>query len=134
MKTKIFGIFLCMLLTVPALSVLATSNSDPELEITDIRGGFGVKAFIAARNISAETLHWSFTFDGGIIIFPLGRVKEGTSSCAAESEASTFVLGFGIVNITVFAEARDEANDTKSVTGFVFGPFAAVGPKPICIA
>ena len=133
MKKKIFGIFLCMLLTVPALSVLATSNSDPELEITEIDGGFGVKAFIAARNITAETLHWSFTFDGGIIILPLGRVKEGTSPCAAESEASTFVLGIGIVNITVFAEAPDEANDTKSVTGFVFGPFVAFGPKPICI-
>ena len=131
MKEKIIGIFLCMLLTVPVISVLATTNPEPELEITDIRGGFGVKAIIAARNITAETLDWSFTFDGGIIIFPLGRVKEGTSPCAAESEASAFVLGFGIVNITVFAEARDEANDTKSVTGFVFGPLVAIGPKPI---
>ena len=76
-----------------------TSFTEPELEITDILGGFGVTALIAARNISAETLHWSFTFDGGIILIPVGRIKEGTSHCYAESEATTFVLGIGMVDI-----------------------------------
>jgi hypothetical protein len=100
-----------------------TSFTEPELEITDILGGFGVTALIAARNISAETLHWSFTFDGGIILLPVGRIKEGTSHCYAESEATTFVLGIGMVDITVFVEARGEANVTKTVSGLVLGPF-----------
>ena len=105
------------------LTITIHINTGPELEITDILGGFGVTALIAARNISAETLHWSFTFDGGIILLPVGRIKEGTSHCYAESEATTFVLGIGMVDITVFVEARGEANVTKTVSGLVLGPF-----------
>ena len=98
----------------------------PELIIRNITGGIGIKAEIIAKNITAESLHWSIELDGGIVIWPLFGTKEGTSPCYPITEISTFVLGIGNVQITVSAEAPSEANATKTTEGFVLGIFVII--------
>lgn len=98
----------------------------PELEIGNITGGIGITAKIIGRNISAETLYWTIELNGGLILWPLFGVREGHSPCYIETEASTFVLGIGSVEITVTADAMGEANATKTISGFVFGPFIII--------
>jgi len=98
----------------------------PELEIGNITGGIGVKAEIIAKNISAESLHWSIEFDGGFILWPPFGIKEDISSCYPITVISTFVLGIGNVQIIVSAEAPSEANATKTIDGFVLGPLVII--------
>jgi len=108
------------------MEAIVKGEGKKELEIGEITGGFGIKAEIITGNLSAETLHWSITLDNGLIIFPIGRVKEGTSPCEQHVKASIFVLGLRNIDITVFVEAPGELSATKTTTGFVFGPFVFI--------
>jgi len=95
---------------------------EPELEIGEISGGFGVSAVIKnIGNGEATDVNWSINLDGGLII--LGKETTGTiASIPAEDEAtvkSSLILGIGSVTITVAADCAEGSPADKSANGFV---------------
>jgi len=90
----------------------------PILSITEIKGGFGVKATIANTGTAdAENVEWSITLDGLVFI---GGEKSGTINIPANSEVvvkSGLVFGIGPVSIKVEAGGA-----TKTANGFALGP------------
>ena len=98
----------------------------PELRIGNITGGIVITAEIIAKNITAESLHWTIELDNGFIIWPPFGRKMGVSPCYPITIISLFVLGIGNVHITVSADASSEANATKTIEGFVLGIFVII--------
>jgi hypothetical protein len=92
-----------------------------EVEITNITGGLGIHADIIVHEfIPAETITWSISLERGLIIYPLGHVKERhvpTPEPGTSIPISTFVFGIGFVDVIIKAY-----NITERTSGFVFGP------------
>lgn len=90
------------------------------IDITDISGGFGVKANIENIGTAAgENIEWSITFDGPVFI---GNSKEGTISSISVGGSETiktgFIFGFGKSTITITVGGASETAE-----GVVLGPF-----------
>ena len=101
---------------------VTSSGSQPELEITEITGGFGAGATI--KNIGtgdATDIDWSITLAGGLVI--LGGETTGTIATltpdATESIKSGLVFGFGRPTITVAAESAEGAIVDGSASGLL---------------
>jgi hypothetical protein len=92
--------------------VLSIDGSE-EVTIIGISGGFGVKATIKAGD---NPTAWSITIDG--IVF-IGSQREGIIPAnAIETVNIPFIIGFGMVDITVIADYQK-----KMVSAFILGPF-----------
>lgn len=101
---------------------VTSSGSQPELEITEITGGFGAGATI--KNIGtgdATDIDWSITIAGGLVI--LGGETTGTiatlAADASETISSGLVFGFGRPTITVAAESAEGAIVDGSASGLL---------------
>ena len=103
-----------------------TSVTDPEIEIGEITGGMGVTAII--KNIGdadAVDVEWIISLNG-VWIF-LGRESFDTISCIPAGDdtmvKSDFIFGIGKTKIIVTADSPGATSVTKTVNGFVLGPF-----------
>ena len=97
----------------------------PELEISTITGGFGVKAVIKNIGTGAATnVEWTIALDGKLVF--LGKSSPGTiPSIAAGAESSIkskLILGFGKTNIVVSATCDEGATAELTKAAFVLGP------------
>ena len=99
--------------------------AQPALEITEIKGGFGVSATVKnSGTADATNIDWSIKLSGGLVI--LGKEKTGTIASLApettETIKSGLLLGFGKPTITIIAECDEgaTANATASGTLFLF--------------
>lgn len=101
---------------------------DPELEITEVKGGLG-KVSATIENIGeveATDIGWSITVQGGILGF-INVTTEGTipSIDVGASEVvqtDKFIFGLGWVNITIEVDYADKWTGTALVVGpFVLG-------------
>ena len=106
-----------------------TGGPQPEFEIGEITGeNIGVETVI--RNIGegdAIDGEWSITFDGGIILLPLGRVKTGLfDTLAAGDELPIGAVPLGIggfqrpLEITVAVDATNADPVNVTVQAMVF--------------
>jgi hypothetical protein len=93
----------------------------PDLEISDIKGGIGVKATV--KNVGeapATNANWQMTVTGGILGF-IDVQKSGTeSSLAVGAEVtakSGLILGFGPLTIEVSANCDEGASDSADAIG-----------------
>jgi len=99
-----------------------TGGAAPELEIGEIKGGFGVSSSIKnVGDADATNVDWSINLDGGFIL--LGGETTGTITSIApgdeEAIKSGLILGIGRVTITVAAECDEGASAEGNATGFV---------------
>ena len=93
------------------VTILTEGNT---VEITDIKGGLGVKATIHAPDYAVE---WSINVEGKFIFH--GGSDSGTIDAnGVQTVKLPFSLGFGRVDITITA---DNVVETRS--GFMIGPF-----------
>lgn len=93
--------------------LLGTGEGIPELEVGDIRGGFGVKTSL--KNIgdgAATNVYWSLAFDGGVVLYPPDGISSGVfSTMESGDEHSLKTLAFGVggfiqpMNLTVSIRA-----------------------------
>jgi hypothetical protein len=97
-----------------------TPVNAPQLEITEIKGGFGGSATI--KNIGtadATDVDWSITLTGGLII--LGKETTGTIATIAPDASATIktglLFGFGKPTITIAAESAEGAIVDGSASG-----------------
>ena len=95
-------------------------SSVGDIEITEIKGGFGFRAIIKNNGEEDVTdVDWNINFEGDIIL--LGKHKSGKIDIPVGEEAiikSGLIFGFGETRITTII--KDEAG--KISTGFMFGP------------
>jgi hypothetical protein len=96
------------------------SAPEPELEIGEVSGGFGVSAVIANNGDGDATdVEWSIGFDGGIVI---PKQKTGTISILEpgyDETASAIVFGLGKPTITISVECAEGSSDERTTSGFV---------------
>ena len=93
----------------------------------EFKSGFGVTVIVGNTGEEDITnLNYSIVLDGGLILF--GGEKTGTMYLAAGVEVpiKSFVFGFGRPTITVKAELMGVIQNTKTVNGFVVGPFVII--------
>jgi len=94
-------------------------NRWSSLKISDIIGGFGVKAIIRNRGaIGTENVHWSVRVDGFIFY---GRYAEGIISSIPPHQEITVGINsiFGIGYAKIVITADDKAREQKC---FILGP------------
>jgi len=108
-----------------AVATVTEIPVEPELEISTITGGFGVKAVIKNIGTGAATnVDWTIALDGKLVF--VGKSSTGTiASIAAAGESSIkskFILGFGKTNIVVSATCDEGATAELTKTAFVLGP------------
>ena len=101
---------------------------EPSLEIESISGGFGISTVIEnVGNVDATDVEWSISLDGGIVLRPSARIKEGTIPILVAGDTitkSTSVLGLGRIDITVMAGEVE-----KTTKGFMLLFFVIVIPE-----
>jgi hypothetical protein len=105
MKKTIFCFGLVSLLLLTSFLTVSAVSALPSLEIRNITNPRGeVRATI--RNNGGETatnVRWSFTFTGGVIILPWGRIfSRGGGDIASLEEAYIKTPVFGIAGIWPF--------------------------------
>lgn len=109
------------------VSVWATETpTNPELEIGEVTGGFGLKTSVKNTGDAAATnVIWNITLDGKLIF--MGKSSTGTiATLAAAGEEpikASFILGFGKTNIVISAICDEGKTDEVTKTAFVLGPF-----------
>lgn len=96
-----------------------TITDKPVLEITEIKGGFGVKAIIKnIGNVTATNVYWSIFLEGGLVI--LGKKMGFVSSLSpGDSTIIRLLLLFGIgkPTITITAECAEGTSVIRTVSG-----------------
>ena len=109
------------------------------LDINKISGGIGIKATIKNNGDgdndyneifdgNAADIEWSITFQNGNIIWPEDGIKEGMINeikAGNEASVSTYVFGFGKVDIIIEANSRS-GSDKETVSAFVLGPIVTI--------
>jgi hypothetical protein len=100
----------------------AGPGEEPELEISDIAGGFGISAMIDnVGDGEATDTEWSITLDGGLII--LGKETTGTIASIPAGESSEIksglIFGIGKPTITISAECAEGASAEETASGLV---------------
>lgn len=126
MKKKIIGIFVCMLLVVPVLSVTVTADDEPELEIEIRWDNKSLTAFI--KNVGdgdAYDVNWSFDIEGGFLGFVNYHIGGIIDILPANSETSVenslFLFGFGPIEITITIGASNVETMTDTFRGIIVG-------------
>lgn len=110
------------------LIITIHTNTGPELEIGDITRG--ICAVI--KNIGDEdviNVQWEICIKATLLIFPSEGCEEGTIPTLPAGDEETvchgtyIIFGFGPITITVTASAQNANTATKTVKGFLVGPF-----------
>lgn len=95
-------------------------NSEANITIESIDGGFGVSAIIKNNNKQyLESIQWSINLVGNLVF--MSKETTGTVDIPPNEIAkikSAFILGFGSISITVTADSC-----TKTATATLLGPF-----------
>ena len=138
MKRKIIGIFVCMLMLVPALSTTAIADPGPELKVeafggsilTGISRAGGVVCNGGDGTINDITITLTITggFDGSI-----DETYQDTTSDELDKDSTiTFLTsgaqGFGPVTITFTATSSNAGEATATIKGFQLGPITIGQP------
>lgn len=121
------------------LNVLAKPNemsdSEPDLEIDRISGGFGIHTVITnVGDAAAHEVTWRSTVTGDLVfrgdeIFPpkpVVPVLNPGDSIAVSSWKYDYIFGFGNVQITVSTDCDEQASDQKTQDGFLLGPYVGI--------
>jgi hypothetical protein len=118
------GIFVGLTQNTPDLffGMDVTQVAAPNLEIIELKGGFGASATIKnVGDADATNIEWSISLDGGVVI--LGKNKTGTITTlapdASEQIKTGLVFGFGKPTITVAAESDEGAIVDGSASGLL---------------
>lgn len=107
----------------------------PELEIEEISGGFGVTAVVTNTGTEeANEVTWKIDLDGEYIFtggftlppYPVIASIPAGESIVIESWQDRYIFGFGETNIDVTVESAEGAVAEKSVEGRAFGFFIGV--------
>jgi hypothetical protein len=108
------------------VSVWATETpTNPELEIGEVTGGFGLKASVKNTGDAAATnVIWNITLDGKLVF--MGKSSTGTiatlAAAAEEPIKASFILGFGKTNIVISAICDEGKTAEVTKTAFVLFP------------
>ena len=140
MKTKIVGIFVCMLLFIPALSMSAAADSEAKLDI-QIFGGFPLPVLIRNAggvivnigDATAYNISYTLSIIGGTsgnINITYEGYYEYLEPLSTGGDALGVMTpnanGFGLVTITLTASATNAGNVTETAKGFQLGYFTWV--------
>ena len=136
MKKKIIGIFVCMLLLIPVLSMSVVADPGAKLNI-QIFGG--LPFFFGLRNVGgaignigddiAHNVSYNFTMKGGfndLIDYSFEDYFGNIPPNGSVGIATDAVNGFGLVTITLSATSSNAGNVTKTRKGFQIGYFTWV--------
>ena len=91
-----------------------TVNKGESVEISNVKGGFGVKATIKAGEVPVD---WTITIDGKFV-FGATSSTGTIDADGIETVKAPFSIGFGKVDITITAGSLVEEH-----TAFMLGPF-----------
>jgi hypothetical protein len=122
-----------------SIGVASTSLSDTELEITDVRGGFG-SVIIEIKNVgdaTAEGIASTISVVGGLMGgIDIVHICSGCSSCGTSLESgsiktentreSGFIFGVGSIEITASAWADNADGVSVTASGYIIGPFIII--------
>jgi len=97
----------------------------PELQISTITSGFGIKTVLKNTGAGEATnVTWGITLTGGTFIGKLSKGVIATIVAGADkSIKSNLIFGIGKTTILVIATCDQEVTVEQNATGFVFGPF-----------
>jgi len=134
MKTRLVGIFVCMLLVVPCLSM--TVVADPELEIS-IYGGFPVifkmgnvgGAIVNVGDATTHNVSYNVVITGGFqdsINYAFNGTGYNISPGNALGVSTNAIEGFGPVEITIAVSSSDAGSVNETAQGFQIGGFTWV--------
>lgn len=106
--------------------IITIGEHQPEIQIEEITGGFGVSTIIKnVGDANATDVNWNITLDGGLIF--LGKETTGTiANIPAGNETSiksSLIFGIGKSTITVYAECAEGASDKGTASGLVIACF-----------
>ena len=131
MKTKIVGIFVCILVMITAFSIsgtathtntaTSTKSQQNTLVIEAISGGFSIHARI--KYIGSANVVCTLTLSG--LVFPTTSTKPCPIGTDTLGYVTWLVLGLGKITITVTAVAGSETT-TTSIPGTAFFFFVRV--------
>ncbi|MEM4258905.1 MAG: hypothetical protein QXL17_07140 [Candidatus Thermoplasmatota archaeon] len=103
-----------------SFTLTGTAGPQPELEITSIKTGIGLRAILKnTGDADATQVSWSITANGGLV-FP--KQKNGVISTLASGDTTTIkmiVLGFGPTVFTITATCDEGAEVEANQSGFV---------------
>lgn len=137
---KLIGMFVCMLLLIPALSMSAAANSEAKLDI-QIFGGFPLPVLIRNAggvivnigDATAYNISYTLSIIGGTsgdINITYEGYYEYLEPLSTGGDAlgvmTTDANGFGLVTITLTASATNADNVTETAKGFQLGYFTWV--------
>jgi hypothetical protein len=99
--------------------------ANPELEIGEVTGGFGLKSSVKnTGDGDATNVVWNITLDGKLVF--LGKASTGTfttlATSAEEPIKASFILGFGKTNIVISASCDEGKTAEVTKTAFILGP------------
>ncbi len=110
-------------------------QSEPELSIDEISGGFGVTIVVTNEgNVEAENVTWiidlegDYIFTGGYAIppYPVIRSISPGETITVNSWQDRFIFGFGDTNINVSIDCENGEGIEKSVKGQAFGFYIGI--------
>ena len=137
-KLWIINILISIIL-LSSIQVVGNQNNETTLEIINIRGGFGrVTADIEnTGSVTAENFFITISVKGGLlnnidILQECGGCGDcGTTIAVGQIKSestleSGSIMGFGLIDIIVTAEADNADKVTRETNGFVIGPLVLI--------
>jgi len=108
----------------PSLAFVKDPHANPDLEIGDVTGGFGLEAMIKnTGDADATDVDWTITVTGGMFDL-INKTFSGTVSELVVDEEVTvntnMFLGLGKINITITAECNEGSFADETVEGTQF--------------
>lgn len=138
---KIYTMTLAFFLISVLLGVtsIAAQQSEPVLEIYEVKSGLG-QVILTVKNtgdLAADQLVMSIIVTGGIAgRIDITKICAGCGGCSnslqpnetkTESTAEeAIIFGFGVISITVSAEASNAQTVEQTLSGFVIGPIILI--------
>ena len=138
-KVISIGLLFMLLGILMVTSSSAAPLNQTTLEITEVKGGFGIVS-ASVKNIgneTAEAIIMTIAVNGGFFgKINLTKVCSGCGNCSntilpdavkTESTAEAGrIFGIGPITISVSVEASNAAKVEKAFTGFVLGPLVII--------
>jgi hypothetical protein len=122
-----------------SISAMANQQSEPVLEISEVKGGFA-QVILTVKNsgdIVADQIVMIINVTGGIAgRIDIAKICAGCGGCSNSLEPNEtktestieedVIFGFGPISITVSVDASNAEKVEQTLSGFVIGPLVLI--------
>lgn len=123
-------LFVLVLGSSSIIGVEPNESAQPQLEIEQITGGFGVNTVITnVGNTSAHEVRWNTTVDGEFVIrgnsiippIPIVTDLKPGESISVSSWKYDYIFGFGNASVTVATSCKEGMTDQETKEAVLYG-------------